>query len=159
MIEKPAYGLIKLSVLLFYRRIFATRAFRVYNDIVIVVIVSWAIAFLGAEVFACGTHPAAQWSKHPPPGQCINQPQLLLWFAITDVIGDIIVLSMPYRCIMKLQLDKRRKIGLAVIFMLGTLSVCCLQPDFKAILSHCRALVGGIIRLGIITKTTIGKIS
>jgi len=127
VIEKPAYGLIKLSVLLFYRRIFVTRAFRFYNDVIIVVILLWAIVFFCTEIFACGTHPAAQWRKDHSAGHCINQPQLLLWFAITDVIGDIVVLTMPYGCIRNLQLDKRRKIGVAGIFMLGTLSVAAFR--------------------------------
>lgn len=131
MIEKPAYGLIKLSVLLFYRRIFITRTFRLYNGIVIVVILLWAIVFLCTEIFACGSHPTAQWSKHHPTVHCLNEPQMLLWFAITDVIGDIAVLTMPYGSIRNLQLDKRRKAGLAGIFLLGTLSVCCLFSDIK----------------------------
>lgn len=131
MIEKPAYGLIKLSVLLFYRRIFVTRAFQLYNAILVILILLWAIVFLCTEIFACGSHPTVQWSKHQPTVHCLNQPQILLWFAITDVIGDIAVLTMPYGSIRKLQLDKRRKAGLAGIFMLGTLSVRRLLTDIK----------------------------
>lgn len=159
VIEKPAFGLIKLSVLLFYRRIFVTRPFRFYNDIVIVLILLWTIVFLCTEIFSCGIHPAEQWSKNHSAGRCINQTQLLLWFTITDVVSDIVVLAMPYGCIKKLQLDKRRKIGVAGIFMLGTMSVCCPWADIKAILTHSRALVAGIVRLGVILKIHVGKIS
>jgi len=123
VIEKPAYGLIKLSVLLFYRRIFTTEAFRSRNNIVIILIALWALAFFLAEVFVCGSRPAILWRGKPSKGQCVNQAQLLLWFAITDIIGDIAVLTMPYGCIRRLQMDRRKKSGLIGIFMLGALSV------------------------------------
>lgn len=46
---------------------------------------------------------------------------LLLWFGITDVLGDIAVLALPYPCIRKLQKSRRDKVGITAIFLLGTL--------------------------------------
>ena len=46
---------------------------------------------------------------------------LLLWFAITDVLGDIAVLALPYPCIRKLHMSGRAKVELSFVFLLGTL--------------------------------------
>ena len=122
IIEKPAYGFIKLSVLLFYRRIFVTSStFRLINDIIIVLISCWALSFFVAEIFLCGTHLKALWDEDSSRGHCASHSLLLLWFAITDVIGDIAVLAMPYPSIRKLQMTRRDKLGVSGILLLGTL--------------------------------------
>ena len=54
---------------------------------------------------------------------CASQLLVLLWFAITDVLGDIAVLAMPYPCIVKLQMNKKEKLGISGVFLLGTLFV------------------------------------
>ncbi|KAG8532195.1 uncharacterized protein KY384_003836 [Bacidia gigantensis] len=116
VIEKVTYSAMKLSVLFFYRRIFyQQRGFRIANYILIVLISLWGIAFLFAEIFLCGAN-----SHHGHP--CAPQEWTSLWFAITEVIGDIAILSLPYPCIRKLQMSGRDKIGLSAIFFLGALT-------------------------------------
>lgn len=68
------------------------------------------------EAFTCGAD-----SNHGHP--CAPQEWLVLWFAITDVLGDMAVLTLPYPCIRALQMSRREKVGLSAIFMLGTLWV------------------------------------
>ena len=115
IIEKFTYTCIKLSVLFFYRRIFYQRqTFRVLNNILIGVITLWGLLFVFLEAFTCGAD-----SNHGHP--CAANEWLSLWFAITDVIGDIAVLAMPYPCIRALHMSPRDKIGLSAIFMLGML--------------------------------------
>ena len=126
ILEKPLYGMMKLSVLFFYRRIFIVQErFRVLNDIMIALITAWTVSFFFAEIFICGAHPKVQWSNDPKDKTCDGQTWLNLCFSITDVIGDILVVSMPLPCINMLQLRRREKIGLFGIFFLGTLSTVC----------------------------------
>ena len=94
-----------------------------FNNVVITIIFWWTLAFLLAEIFVCGLHPGVLWSPDATTQSCANQNMLLLWFAITDVIGDIAVLSMPYPCIVKLQMNKKEKVGISGVFLLGTLFV------------------------------------
>jgi hypothetical protein len=121
VLEKPAYGFIKLSVLLFYRRIFVTPTFRLINNIIIVLISLWALAFFFAKILVCGTNPQDQWDKNCLTWHSADLSLMLLWFAITDVVGDIAVLAMPYPCIMKLQMSRRTKLSVSGVFLLGTL--------------------------------------
>ena len=115
VIEKVTYTLVKLSVLFLYRRIFSVdRAFRRANQILIVLVVLWGLSFMFLEAFLCettGTH--YQW--------CAPQEKALLAFAVTDVAGDIAILSLPYPSIRKLQVSTRDRIGIIATFALGTL--------------------------------------
>ena len=126
IIEKLAYGSIKLSVLLFYRRIFCTPRFLKTNDIVIALTAMWTVSFFVVEIFICALHPAILWTyknAQEKKAQCADSSMVLLWFAITDVLGDIVILSMPFRPIQILQKSKKEKLGIFAIFMLGALYV------------------------------------
>lgn len=115
IIEKVTYGCIKLSVLFFYRRIFSQRrSFRIANSILIVLITLWSLLFLLLEVVLESNDVHI---IHPGD----SQEWLLLWFAVTDVLGDIAILTLPYPCIRKLQISKKAKVGLTAIFFLGML--------------------------------------
>ena len=117
------YAMMKLSVLFFYRRIFLVQtSARLSNNLMIGLIISWSLAFFFAEVFECGTNPAAQWDPAAGPPKCVNITAMNFAYAITDVIGDILVVTIPYPCIRKLNMSTREKFGIALIFMLGTLS-------------------------------------
>ena len=94
VVEKPAYGLIKSSVLLFHRRIIRGLWFTRLHEVLIMVTVVWTIAILSANVFICGGHPQAQWSRLFASQKCADINVLLLWFAITDVIGDLMILRL-----------------------------------------------------------------
>ena len=102
-------------MLFLYRRIFGVRdTFRKAIDFLIVVIILWGLSFLFAESFVCVSGSISSLS-------CTGQEWALLWFAITEILGDIAILSLLYPCISWLQLTKREKWGLAGIFALGTL--------------------------------------
>ena len=83
----------------------------------IVLTVAWTIAFTFAVAFDCGPRPEIHYV-----GTCVKIAYVDLAFSITDSIGDILVVSMPYPCIRKLNISRREKWGLASIFLLGTLS-------------------------------------
>lgn len=88
----------------------------------IALVILWGVAYTFAEIFVCGGNPAAIWDPTAGPATCVNETWLDFSYAITDAIGDLLVISMPYPCIKKLQMSTREKVGIAMIFMLGTLS-------------------------------------
>ena len=113
--EKFTYSCIKLSVLFFYRRIFSlSTSFRIANNGLIVLITLWGLVFMAMDAAAC--NPTAYKGRS---GDTLEW--LLLWFGITDVLGDIAVLALPYPCIRKLQKSRREKVGIIAIFLLGAL--------------------------------------
>ncbi|KAI9697142.1 MAG: hypothetical protein M1820_007877 [Bogoriella megaspora] len=124
VIEKPAFGFIKLSVLFFYRRIFSVRHhFRLFNTILIWLVAAWTLAFFWTEVFVCGTDFTVQWkNRKTAPQHCIDHGTELLVFGITDLVGDIIIVVMPFFCLRQMQMTSREKLGIGIVFLLGTLS-------------------------------------
>lgn len=87
---------IKISVILFYRRIFRGKAFHFYSKGMIALVSAWSTAFFFAVLFECGTHFEYLWSTllnlltH-----CTNEEQYFKAYAISDVITDGLILSMP----------------------------------------------------------------
>ncbi|MCJ1263249.1 hypothetical protein MMC22_003119 [Lobaria immixta] len=117
-------SLIKVSVLLFYRRVFSTRSLRITYNIGIAITVLWGVAFTLANSFQC-TPASTIWTQfeidYTP--YCVNQRQLYLAIAISDFLLDIIIFTLPLPPIFKLQLPLKQKFGLAGVFLLGSVVV------------------------------------
>jgi len=135
--EKPAYGAIKTSVLLFYRRIFIGHRFRIINNWLLALITAWWLTFFLADLFLCGVHPDANWdATEKAKGYCLSTWVVSFVFSITDVITDAAIIWLPYPEIARLHLTTRKKWEVASVFMLGGL-------DFLI----------GLVRFGIIIAT------
>ena len=161
MIEKPAYGLIKLSVLFFYRRVFnSSNTTKTATSIMILLITLWTISFLFASLFICGGHPQTLWSKDTFYGMnaqnCGDTSKLLLWFAITDVIGDITILALPYPRIRRMKVSMREKLGISGILLLGTLWVLASSHASRGQLNFDSSTAAGIVRLGFVSLAFTG---
>ncbi|KAI9662671.1 MAG: hypothetical protein M1831_002714 [Alyxoria varia] len=128
IIEKLAYGCIKLSFLFFYRRIFVTGVStlsRIFTDVMIALVALWAFSLFVAEVFVCGGHPKVFWSYDNVAERktsCVNTSVILLVFAVTDVLGDLLIMGLPLQRVWRLNKSLKDKIGLALIFSLGLIS-------------------------------------
>ncbi|CAG8956400.1 hypothetical protein HYFRA_00003783 [Hymenoscyphus fraxineus] len=118
-----ALGFIKVSVLLFYRRVFQVKPwFNTLSKIVAVIVILWSVAFSISGLAHCGTHFSAWWNGNLVK-YCNNTAVENVWFGVTDVVLDLIILAMPIPMIWKLQhVTNRQKIGLSVVFALGLLS-------------------------------------
>ena len=93
-----ALGLIKLSVLFFYRRIFCPARegkFHIITGVTIILTVVWAIGFFFAFMFKCGRHVSSSWGTIKDlTTQCAGFG-LQESFGISDFIFDLIILVMP----------------------------------------------------------------
>lgn len=124
VIEKPGFGAIKLSLLFFYKRIFNIwPSFRRANNILIWIIIFWTISFALADLLICKDKLHLQWAADQsiPKGYCGDKGLLLLMFAITSVLTDLMVLLLPFAYVSRLQMPKQKKWAAMFIFFLGTL--------------------------------------
>lgn len=123
---------IKLSLLFFYRRIFlvSQKWLKVCWWINVIYAVLWTIGSIFFFLFQC--KPVGYYwnrlylSMHVPPpfpvsGSCPNQVQQISGPLITSLISDVMILLLPIATLLHLQISKRRKIGLLIIFSFGTL--------------------------------------
>ncbi|KAL9064748.1 MAG: hypothetical protein Q9161_008677 [Pseudevernia consocians] len=115
--------MVKISILLMYRRIFDTEAFKKATWVVGVACVAWAIAAVLCLVFQC--HPfSGLWNPEDTfTSKCINLQSYYRAVASSNMALDIIILCMPLYMVWRLKLEASQKLMLSGIFALGGL-VC-----------------------------------
>jgi hypothetical protein len=97
LVQCIAFGLAKLSILFFYRRIFFTKTFKIATSVMIGIVSIWSIGFFFAYVFRCGTHFWALWAPLMYLLEyCYDSKPFFYTLAISDVITDFIILSLPF---------------------------------------------------------------
>ena len=125
MVEKLAFGFIKLSILFFFRRVFSgTRKFDIMSWTLIAVTGLWMLGFFLATVAECNRHASSAWSFQEVSelyAKCVDINALLLSFTATDVAIDLAIFSLPLPNIWRLNMQVRKKIAVSAIFLLGSL--------------------------------------
>ncbi|KAK6614270.1 hypothetical protein H4I96_00591 [Botrytis cinerea] len=125
LLQIPALGFVKLSLILFYRRVFTRNAaprFNVVTWFMIIIIIIWTLSFFFSILFICGTDFSAYWtSTIVEKAHCVDTDMLHNAFAISDVVTDFVIISLPVPMIFGLHLTVARKIGILAIFSLGAL--------------------------------------
>lgn len=117
-----AFGVIKLSVLLLYRRLFIGTFFDRYSIAMCVLIVLWSLSFLFSCAFSCGTQIKYAWTgPADTEAHCIDAAAWSVAFAATDVATDLMVLAIPVPIVWRLQKTSGEKLGICGIFLLGLL--------------------------------------
>ena len=89
-------GLLKLSVVFFYRRIFRGKIFNILSWATIGFTIVWVFVFTIAYGTACRNHFAANWESIATlKEECADNFRLLVVYSITDVAVDLLVMFMP----------------------------------------------------------------
>jgi hypothetical protein len=118
-----ALGCTKASFLLFYKRIFAINPSGRTNLILVslvVLVFMWTIAFFFASVFECNTKFWAIWtSPNAFLENCVNDLQLALGFAASDLILDCVILIIPIPLVWRLNLNLPKKLAITSVFLLA----------------------------------------
>ena len=110
--------LVRISVLLFYCRVFQTvRVYRVSFWIVGAILLGWGITFNFLAIFTCV--PVNKSWKPNIPGHCLNTHHTFLGATISNVLADFILLVLPMPMLWQLHIDTPRKFGLAGVFAAG----------------------------------------
>jgi hypothetical protein len=122
-------GLIKLSVLAFYLRIFTVSPrFSILCWMNVVLCICLVIPFLFISIFQC--IPVSNAFKIAPgPGYCVNLNAATWSHSAFNVFQDVVIVVMPILEVMRLQMSWRKKLGVSIIFLLGGLYVV-LSPSF-----------------------------
>ena len=93
----PGNGLIKISAVLLYRRLFVVTKgsrFDTLTRVTLVVCILWTIAFFFATIFGCGVHVDDSWAPLAVIGSC-NTNMRLEALVTTDLATDIFVWTLP----------------------------------------------------------------
>ncbi|KAL2842380.1 hypothetical protein BJY01DRAFT_264497 [Aspergillus pseudoustus] len=102
----------KLSILLFYVRIFETRSFKTLSYIV------------GSLVLVFRCSPVQYtWNKNIVGGSCFNQQAFYRYVSLPNILTDFVILVMPMPLVWKLQTRLTHKLALTGVFLLGGLGL------------------------------------
>ncbi|KAH7094515.1 hypothetical protein FB567DRAFT_556105 [Paraphoma chrysanthemicola] len=124
ILQPLALGLIKLSFLFFYRRIFVSTGFQRTSLVFVTLTVCWMLAFFLGDIFDCRLNFAANWGSLASIAEnCPFGFEATIAFTISDAAFDICILLLPLPWIMRLHMPKARKLQLCGVFMLGGFAV------------------------------------
>ncbi|KAL4902753.1 hypothetical protein BDW74DRAFT_157519 [Aspergillus multicolor] len=112
----------KLSILLFYVRIFPTRSFRTLSYAMGFLVLAHGIGVLFAAIFQCSPIQYI-WDKSIPGGSCFNQQAFYRYVSPPNIATDAAILVMPMPLVWGLQTRWTQKLALTGVFMLGGLGL------------------------------------
>ncbi|KAF2732466.1 hypothetical protein EJ04DRAFT_565929 [Polyplosphaeria fusca] len=115
-----AIALTKISILLFYLRIFPNRDFRRAVYLTITLCALYILAFIPVTIFQClPIHLAWERWDGEHHGKCINVNAEGWTSAAFNIIFDLVVICLPLRELSKLAMSRRRKVGIMLMFVGG----------------------------------------
>jgi hypothetical protein len=110
----------KMSLLTFYFGLSPQTWFRVAIWVTVVFITGYTIGIFFALIFACDPI-AMSYDVTVQDGACINRASLYIATAVVNIISDVILFCLPLPVVVKLQAPRRQKLGLLLIFLLGSM--------------------------------------
>lgn len=115
--------LVRVSILLLYRRLFDVRPFRIITTILIAACVAWGVSMCAANIFQC--HSIADAFRPEVvgalDGRCIDLQAMFYGALGTGFSLDLIILVLPLQQVWSLRLERRQKYELTAILALGGL--------------------------------------
>ncbi|KAK6443391.1 hypothetical protein LTR95_000217 [Oleoguttula sp. CCFEE 5521] len=115
---------VKLSILSQYRRVFASHSasFKWQINILMAVVVAWGVAIIITAMLLC--QPIAKLWNPSLPGTCINLSQFYYGIQIPNILTDLLIIIVPIKEALTLDLTRKLKIGAIIMFLLGTITLC-----------------------------------
>ncbi|AEO54559.1 hypothetical protein MYCTH_2033980, partial [Thermothelomyces thermophilus ATCC 42464] len=113
--------LVKLCILFFYLRIFPTRGVRRLLWATLAFNVVWGVLYFFVAVFQCT--PVSYFWTHwdgEHEGKCLNSNAIAWSNAIISIVLDLWMLATPLAQIRSLKLNWKKKVGVALMFVVGT---------------------------------------
>ncbi|KAI0170976.1 hypothetical protein BJ166DRAFT_517461 [Pestalotiopsis sp. NC0098] len=117
-------SLAKLSLLAFYLRVFPTERVRWSCIILGSICIMWTIAIQIVNLLQCRPLKAF-WTpalQAEPTTHCVDTILFFLGNSIVNCVIDLATLALPIQEIMKLHTTQKKKLGIAGVFLLGSIA-------------------------------------
>lgn len=112
-------GLVKLGILLLYLRIFTTdKQERLATYIMMGVAIFWMLSSVLGAFFQC--RPLSYIWNHHQDGTCTARIPFWISIGVSHIVIDVLILLLPVRMVWKLHVPPAKKIGLYILFGLGS---------------------------------------
>ncbi|AEO60131.1 hypothetical protein MYCTH_2309013 [Thermothelomyces thermophilus ATCC 42464] len=117
LIYSTAIGTIKVSVLLFYLRVFVNRGLRMATKAALAFVMLWNIGNILQVFLIC--RPFAKTYSLTVEGECGDQVASFIAIGAFNVISDVIILTLPLPTVWSLKMATPTKFGLTGVFLVG----------------------------------------
>lgn len=114
---------VKLSILFQYRRLFFhhSQTFH-YQILALMIIVGlWGFGIIITAFFLC--MPMAKLWNPMLPGTCINIVSFYYGLQIPNIVTDLLIIVVPVREVLTLDLSKKMRFGAMTMFLLGVITL------------------------------------
>jgi hypothetical protein len=111
-------GLLKVSLVLFYIKIFKTRRFEINAYIVLAFIIINTLVIFLITIFLCS--PVKSFWDRDIKGKCIDQQGVAYANSASAIAQDLVLLILPLVSIRNLRIQLYRKIAVGFMFAIGT---------------------------------------
>lgn len=111
--------LAKLSLLVLYLNFSPDRTYLTTLYVLIIAFALCAIIYAGVSIF--GSQPFhAHWDLETmSTANCVDKPMFFLAASIANVVVDVVILPVPLRILLLLQIARRQKMSLLLLFATG----------------------------------------
>ncbi|CZS88439.1 related to integral membrane protein [Rhynchosporium agropyri] len=114
----PAAGFSKISILLFYRRIFRSRSFNRNIWILVTFTAAYSLSGMLVNIFSCRPIHGSWELSLATTAVCINRPIFYFSQAGLSIFTDFATLAVPLPFLRALQLPLKQKLGISVVLMM-----------------------------------------
>lgn len=128
----------RLALLLMYLRLFGVNKLFRYA--------TWAVSIFVTGYLSCniitllfGCTPITKYWRHDEPGHCIDLPQADYAYGSMNVGSDILMFLLPLPMVWQLQLSRREKFGLILVFMGGIANCVVTTVRFALLVQNLNA--------------------
>lgn len=112
---------IKVSIVIFYTRIFETPTFKLWAKIIGGFTLLYGVVYLITDIFVCSP-PSYYWNQVVgAEGTCFDYNKWSMSGAIVNILTDAMILALPIPMIWKLRVSTNQKFALCGVFLLGSL--------------------------------------
>ncbi|GAB1317360.1 hypothetical protein MFIFM68171_07570 [Madurella fahalii] len=108
---------VKLSVMIFYLRVFVNNGLRMATKIALAFVCLWSIGNLLQVFLLC--RPFARSYDPTIPGECGDQVASFIAIGAFNIITDIVILALPLPTVWSLKMTTATKLGLTGVFLIG----------------------------------------
>jgi hypothetical protein len=117
LIYATAISTIKLSVMLFYLRVFVNRGLRRATKAALAFVATWSVANILQVFLIC--RPFAKTYSLTVEGTCGDQVASFIAIGAFNIITDIIIITLPLPTVWALKMSTANKLGLTGVFLVG----------------------------------------
>ncbi|KAF4987656.1 hypothetical protein FGRMN_10247 [Fusarium graminum] len=111
--------LAKISLLFFYLRLSPERSFRLVIQTLIGLFALYALIYAMISLFGCRPIKASWDLAAQATGECVDKFGFFLAASVANVVMDLVILLLPLRIVIPLQIPRRQKMSLLFLFTTG----------------------------------------